>query len=83
MNYVQHLSLRQLAEPGMGRFFSLMNLDRYRRLANNEIAAAERSRVMKTLSEEWSAFTSEFGKAGAARVGPLREHMKFRLQDSP
>ena len=83
MNHVQHLSVRKVAETGMGRFFSLTNLDRYRRLADDETAAAERSRVLKALAEEWSAFTRECGKASVARVGSLQEHVEFRRQDSP
>ena len=79
MDRVQHRSLRKLAEPGMGRFFNLTNLDRYRRLADDEIAAAERSQVLKALSEEWRAFTRECGKA---RVRSPQEDVEFQRQDA-
>jgi hypothetical protein len=82
MNHVQHLAMRKSAETGMGRFFSGANLDRYRRLADYETAAAERNRVFKALAGEWNAFTRECGKAGAARVGSLQERVEFRRQHS-
>jgi hypothetical protein len=81
MNPVQHLALQKVAETGMDRFFSLKNLDRYRRLADDEIAAAERSRVLEVLASEWDAFTRECRKPSATRVRPLPEHVAFRSRD--
>lgn len=83
MKRVEHHSLRKRAEPGMGRFLSLTNLDRYRRLADGEIAVAERSRLLKALSKEWCVFTRECGQVGTVRVGSLQEHVELRRQDGP
>ena len=51
--------LPAVPENRMGRFFSSTNLARYRKLAYDEIAAAERDLILKTLAEEWSAFMRE------------------------
>ena len=48
----------------MARFYSDENIDRYRRLAADEIAPADRSRVLKRLAEEWTAFKREYREGG-------------------
>ena len=45
--------------PGMERFFSPMNLDRYRKLAAGNIDPSERFRLLKILREEMKAFRRE------------------------
>ena len=60
-----HLPIRcdlppNVAENGMARFFSSMNLTRCRQLAGGEMTVAERNVVLKALAEEWDAFTREF-----------------------
>jgi hypothetical protein len=49
----------QSAEIGMGRFFNLRNLDRYRKLAGGTIDVTERQRVLEALAEEMNAFRRE------------------------
>lgn len=40
----------------MGRFFSRQSLNRYRRLARDELAALERNRILQALTEQWESF---------------------------
>jgi len=47
---VQGTTLAEVDEVGMARFFSPTNLSLLRRLASDEIATAERSRVLEALA---------------------------------
>jgi hypothetical protein len=59
MNSVQRVISENVPETGMARFFSSANLDRFRRLASDGIATAERKRVLQMLNKEWDAFVQE------------------------
>lgn len=56
---VQRVVTEKVPETGMARFFSSANLDRFRRLASDGIATAERKRILEVLSKEWNAFVQE------------------------
>ena len=63
-----HTNIRgQKLPAGMERFFSSTNLERYRKLANGTIAAAEQQALLKDLAEEMNAFRRE--ARGAAEQG--------------
>lgn len=47
------------SQAGMGRFFSLSNLDRYRILASDAVGVAERKQVLKVLAKEMNTFRRE------------------------
>jgi hypothetical protein len=53
-------------EIGMGRFFSPINLDRYRRLASGVLDEAERHQVLEDLAGEMNAFKREAGPVGVS-----------------
>ena len=53
-------------EIGMGRFFSPINLDRYRRLASGVLDEAERYQVLEDLAGEMNAFRREAGPMGVS-----------------
>jgi hypothetical protein len=72
-----HTSIRGQEPPsGMGRFFSSMNLDRYRKLVSGAIGEAEKHQLLKDLAEEMNAFRREaYGAADQAsgfhdNIGP-------------
>ena len=54
--------------PGMARFFSRLNLDRYRKLASGKIGQAEQHQLLEALAEEMSAFKREALAAGSRRA---------------
>jgi hypothetical protein len=43
----------------MSRFFNSTNIDRFRKLASDGIAATERNRILDVLAKEWDAFIRE------------------------
>ena len=45
--------------PGMARFFSPSNLDRYRKLASGMIGQAEQHQLLEDLAQEMNAFKRE------------------------
>ena len=51
--------------PGMARFFSRSNLDRYRKLASGKIDQVEQHQLLEDLAEEMSAFKREALAAGS------------------
>jgi hypothetical protein len=57
------------ASSGMERFFSPMNLNRYRKLAAGAIDASERFRLLKMLDEELKAFRREARAVKSNREG--------------
>ena len=52
-------AIAKINEVGMARFFSLANLDRYRKLASEAISDVERQQVLDMLAKEVSAFRHE------------------------
>jgi hypothetical protein len=60
----------------MARFFRPSNLDRYRMLADSKTDTVERTRVLRVLAEEWSAFTRESRRHCAMQI---RTRRKTRL----
>jgi hypothetical protein len=68
---------KNTSAKGMARFFSQTNLGRYRRLADDEIDAAERSRVLKMLATEWGAFMLECRRPSLDRLRLFRKTFSF------
>jgi hypothetical protein len=66
----QHIGV-QKPTPGMSRFFSPTNLDRYRRLASGALGEAEQHRLLQDLAEEMKAFRRE------ARVDSINRPTAF------
>jgi hypothetical protein len=64
----------QKAPSGMGRFFSSMNLDRYRKLVSGAIGEAEKHQLLKDLAEEMNAFRREVHGA-ADQASAFRENI--------
>ena len=56
---IRNILLQKVGDTGMARFFSPTNLSLFRRLASEEIAATERTRVLDVLAHEWDAFKLE------------------------
>jgi hypothetical protein len=52
---------------GMNRFFSPVNLDRYRRLASGTIGDAEQYQLLEDLAAEMNAFRREARMAAVGR----------------
>ena len=50
----------------MNRFVTQKNINRYRKLASESTDAAERSRIMKLLAEEYAKFKLERGARAAS-----------------
>jgi hypothetical protein len=61
----------QKPAAGMSRFFSLANLDRYRKLASGAISEAEQHQLLEDLAEEMNAFRRE------ARVAAVNRRSAF------
>ena len=54
----------------MGRFFNPMNLDRYRKLASDEIDDSERQRVFDVFANELRAFKREVTRSPTEKRPP-------------
>ena len=59
---------RENPAPGMARFFSRSNLDRYRKLASGKIGEAEQHQLLQDLAGEMRAFKREALAAGSRRA---------------
>ena len=60
------------AAAGMSRFFSAVNLDRYRKLASPGIGETEQHQLLEDLAEEMSAF-KRGARVAANRRSAFRE----------
>ncbi|XIA64283.1 hypothetical protein ACFIOY_36235 [Bradyrhizobium sp. TZ2] len=58
----------QKRTPGMARFFSKSNLDRYRKLASGMIGQAEQQELLADLAQEMNAFKREALVAASRRA---------------
>jgi hypothetical protein len=71
-------SLYVNSEAGMARFFSRINLDRYRKLASEAIGDGERQQLFDILAKEVSAFRCEIKSSASSTRGscgaPSRDH---------
>jgi hypothetical protein len=65
----------QTAAPGMGRFFSQTNLDRYRKLANGAVSKAEQYQVLEELAAEMNAFRREARLVAVCRQNLSNENI--------
>jgi len=59
-------------KTGMARFFSRVNLDRYRKLASETIGDAERRHVLDVLAKELEAFRREGTHLPSVKRGSRR-----------
>lgn len=78
---VRRALLTNFTVKGMDRFFSTMNLARYRRLAGREMAAAERNGVLQLLADEWDEFTRECRVAMVMQMTSSPEKIPCRSKD--
>jgi hypothetical protein len=67
----------QETAPGMSRFFSQANIDRYRKLANGAVSKAEQCQLLGELTAEMHAFKCE-----ARLVAARGEHSSRSRDDS-
>ncbi len=57
-SHTHHIRVQKPA-TGMDRFFSPLNLDRYRKLASGAVGDSERHQLLEDLNEEMNAFRRE------------------------
>jgi hypothetical protein len=62
----------------MSRFFSPVNLDRYRKLASATIDEVEQHQLLKDLAEEMNAFRREARVAAVNRRSAFKETVDSR-----
>ena len=67
--------------PGMGRFFSPTNLDRYRKLASGVIGESEQHRIFEDLAEEMDAFRCEARVAAVSRPRLFEDGIDIQAGD--
>ncbi len=70
-----HTQRYRAQEPGIGmsRFFSPVNLDRYRKLASGTIGEAEQHQLLEDLAGEMNAFRREACAAAGDRRSVFKE----------
>jgi hypothetical protein len=66
---------RQQPTTGMSRFYSPLNLDRYRKLASGAIDEAEQHQLLEVLAEEMNAFRREVRVAAVNRSSAIKESL--------
>lgn len=59
---------------GMGRFYNVKNLNRYRRLAGGAIDVTERCEIIKMLTQELNAFKREARTTAVKRLRSLADN---------
>jgi hypothetical protein len=75
-------SIAQPPTSGMSRFFSPINLDRYRQLASGSLGVAEQHGLLRALAEEMKAFRRE-ARMGSVRRSAFKQNIDFQAGNQP